>query len=138
MPTGWSSDGISKIGQWVGRSDGQLPPVVEPVADPPQWIAVAKAASALADAVSGTPVAGKAVALLTAIADAQDTQTAMLKAIARDVQLMREGPYKTAQKHLDIAHQNGPADRSTRENSQRPIASLSAHTVKQAPSKRDR
>ena len=89
------------------KGNNELPAVVQPVAAQQQWVNVAKAASELVDAVTGVPVAGLAVALLRAISGAEDAQTAMLKSIAQDVSLIREGPFRSAQKYLEIARANG-------------------------------
>jgi hypothetical protein len=89
------------------KGNGKLPTTAEPVAAPQQWLGVAKAASALVDSLSGVPVAAPAVELLTAIAGVEDTQTAMLALIGRDVRLIREGPFHAAQEHLATALRYG-------------------------------
>lgn len=95
--------------QQLKPGDGRLPAVVEPVVGQ-QWVSVAKAASSLVDSVSGVPLAEPAVALLAAVLGAEEVQTAMLKSIARDVSLIREGPFRSAQKYLEIAHAKGPGN----------------------------
>lgn len=90
------------------RGEQQMPVVIQPVSAPSQWIGVAKAASALADAVSGTHLAGLAVKLLEAISGAQDAQNALLASIARDVNLIRVGPFRAAREHLSSACYYGP------------------------------
>ncbi|MCW2652317.1 MAG: hypothetical protein JWR32_3293 [Mycobacterium sp.] len=93
------------------KRNRELPSIVEPAAAPQQWWEVAKAASALADSVSGVPIAGPAIELLKAVSRVQDAQTAMLVSIGRDVRLIREGAFKAAQEHLATAHRYGPQHR---------------------------
>jgi hypothetical protein len=90
------------------KGDRKLPAITDQSAAPQQWWGVAKAACALADSVSGVPIAGPAIELLKAISRVEDAQTAMLAAIGRDVRLIREGPFHAAQEHLATAHRYKP------------------------------
>ncbi|MBV8346404.1 MAG: hypothetical protein JOZ49_02375 [Mycolicibacterium sp.] len=89
------------------RGKQQLPAVIEPVSAR-NWVDIAKAAAALADAVSPAALAGPSVDLLVAISGAQDTQALLLASIARDVNLIRLGEFRAALEHLSSARYYGP------------------------------
>lgn len=86
----------------------------EPAASSHNWGDMAHAFCHFVEVLTASPtpeaVLGAAVALLRSFHEVQDTQSAMLRSIYSDVELLRAQPFETAQLRLRDAARVGPGD----------------------------
>jgi hypothetical protein len=73
------------------------------------WGDLANSVAAFAALETGIPGAPEAFKVILALCGIEDSQTLMLRRIKRDVQLLREGSFRSAQEFLRIAKRKGPA-----------------------------
>jgi len=91
------------------RRRAQPTPAVSPPV-PGSWSGLAESLSVFAAESAGVPGAGAAAQVIRALCGIENAQAAMLKSIQRDVQLLREGPFKAAQEQLRTAMRKGPSN----------------------------
>jgi hypothetical protein len=104
---------IARATRWIQqRSTKSRSPVISQHAPPvtAPWLGLAQSAASYAAESAGVPGAEAGMQLLRALCGVEDAQKAMLDSIGRDVSLLREGPFRSAQEQVAIATRRGVDD----------------------------